>query len=173
MSIRGFFDDFIIRYMIEAGFKYITWLRITNRLYRSKYRVLLFPLFALTRFILKHYSYKYGFDISYKATIGKGFQIAHFGYIVIPSSTIIGDNCRVRPGVVIGKRDINDFTSGGNVIGSNVEFGVGAKVMGPVTIGDNVIIGANAVVTKDVPSNCVVAGIPARIIRNLKPIEEE
>ena len=57
------------------------------------------------------------------------------------------------------------------MIGSNVEFGVGAKVMGPVVIGDNVIIGANAVVTKDVPSNSVVAGIPARVIRSLSPSE--
>ena len=68
--------------------------------------------------------------------------------------------------------DINDFTSVGNIIGSNVEFGVGSKVMGPVKIGNNVIIGANAVITKDVPSNSIVAGIPARVIRKLDPIEE-
>lgn len=122
--------------------------------------------------VYKHFGYRYTFDISYRAKIGKGFQIAHYGYVVIPSSTVIGDNCRVRPGVVIGKRDINDLTSEGNIIGSNVEFGVGSKVMGPVTIGNNVIIGANAVVTRDVPSNSVVAGIPARVIRKLEPIKE-
>lgn len=171
MDIRNIYSSYLERYLFEAGFKYITWLRITNKLYKSKHKTLLFPLFVLARFVLKHFAYKYSFDISYKATIGKGFQIAHYGYIVIPSSTVIGDNCRVRPGVVIGKRDINDLTSRGNVIGSNVEFGVGSKVMGPVTIGDNVIIGANAVVTRDVPSNSVVAGIPARVIRKLKPID--
>lgn len=162
----------VIRYLFEAGYKYVTWLRITNRLYTSRHKRLLFPLFVIARLKLKHLAYKYSFDISYKAKIGQGFQIAHYGYIVIPGSTVIGDNCRVRPGVVIGKRDINDYTGRGSVIGSNVEFGVGSKVMGPVTIGDNVIIGANAVVTRDVPSNSVVAGIPARVIRKLEPIEE-
>ena len=171
MNREGSFSKHIIRYLFEAGYKYITWLGITHKLYISQYKKVLFPLFIISRFILKHYGYKYGFDISYKATIGKGFQIAHFGYIVVPSSTVIGDNCRMRPGVVLGRGDINDMSAGGNVIGSNVEFGVGSKVMGPVTIGDNVIIGANAVVTKDVPSNSVVAGIPARVIRKLDPIK--
>ena len=173
MKDRSSMNTFVVRYLFEAGFKYITWLRITNKLYNSKYRRLLFPLFVLARFKLKHLAYKYSFDISYKATIGKGFQIAHYGYIVIPSNTVIGDNCRVRPGVVLGKRDINDSSSGGNIVGSNVEFGVVSKVMGPVIIGDNVIIGANAVVTRDVPSNSVVAGIPARVIRKLEPIEKD
>lgn len=159
----------ILRYILEPGYKYITWYRITSSLYKSKP---LFPLFVLARMVYKHFGYRYTFDISYRAKIGKGFQIAHYGYVVIPSSTVIGDNCRVRPGVVIGKRDINDLTSEGNIIGSNVEFGVGSKVMGPVTIGNNVIIGANAVVTRDVPSNSVVAGIPARVIRKLEPIKE-
>ena len=51
------------------------------------------------------------------------------------------------------------------VIGNNVEIHSGAKIVGPVRIGNNVIIGANAVVTKDIPDNCVVAGIPAKIIK--------
>ena len=133
----------VIRYLFEAGYKYITWYRITSGLHRKK---ALFPLFLLARARYKQLGYKYSFDISYKAQIGEDFQIAHYGYVVVPSSTVIGDHCRMRPGVVIGKRDICDNTSGGSVIGSYVEFGVGAKVMGPVTIGDNVIIGANAVV---------------------------
>lgn len=51
------------------------------------------------------------------------------------------------------------------VIGDDVEINAGARIIGPVRIGNNVIIGANAVVVKDVPDNCVVAGIPARIIK--------
>ena len=160
---------FLKRYCFEAGFKYITWMRITTWCYeRGK---LCFPLYAVSRTILKHFGYKYSFDISYRAKIGKGFQIAHFGYIVIPRGTVIGENCRVRPGVVIGRKDvIGEGSPRGNVIGSHVEFGVGCKVMGPVTIGDDVVIGANAVVTKDIPSNSVVAGIPARV---LHPLYEE
>ena len=158
------------RYLFEAGYKYITWLRITNRLYTSKYKRILFPFFVISWIKLKHLGYKYSFDISYKAQIGDNFQIAHYGYIIIPSKTIIGDNCRVRPGVVIGVRDIYTKENSGTIIGSNVEFGVGAKIMGPITIGDNVMIGANAVVTKDIPPNSVVVGVPARVIRQNNPI---
>lgn len=68
----------------------------------------------------------------------------------------------MRPGVVIGKK--LSHNTGGAIIGNNVSFGVGSKVIGEVNIGSNVIIGANAVVTKDVPDNCIVAGIPARVI---------
>ncbi len=58
------------------------------------------------------------------------------------------------------------------IIGDNVDISTGAKILGPVRIGNNVIIGANAVVVKDVPDNCVVAGIPAQIIQtNINPNE--
>lgn len=52
-------------------------------------------------------------------------------------------------------------------IGDNVQFGVGCKIIGDVCIGDNVIIGANAVIVRDVENNCVVAGVPAKIVRYL------
>ena len=67
----------------------------------------------------------------------------------------------------------NGYQEGKPVIGNNVLFGVGCKVIGKIKIGDNVIIGANAVVTHDVPDNVVVAGIPAKILRNNTPILEE
>ena len=170
MSAKQSFKKRIIRYLFEAGYKYLTWYRITSKLYHNK---AFFPLFLLARFRYKHLGYKYSFDISYKAKIGSDLQIAHYGYVVVPSNTVIGDHCRLRPGVVIGKRDLSDNTSGGCVIGSHVEFGVGAKILGPLTIGDNVIIGANAVVTKDVPSNSIVAGAPARVLRSLNQKELE
>ena len=58
------------------------------------------------------------------------------------------------------------------VIGDNVHFGVGSKIIGSVVIGNNVVIGANAVVTHDVPSNSVVAGIPAKKLRTLENVVE-
>ena len=68
-----------------------------------------------------------------------------------------------KPGLCIGKKNI-DERSDGAVIGDNCVIGVGACIFGTPVIGDNVTIGANSVVTKDVPSNCIVAGVPARVI---------
>lgn len=150
--------SFIGRYLFEAGFKFVFWLRVTRWLYIKKN-----ALMWIARAILKHYSYKYQFDISYKAQIGPDLQIAHFGYIVVPSNATLGTGCRLRPGVVIGKKLTED--TNGAVIGNQVDFGVGCKVIGNVTIGDNVTIGANAVVTKDIPSDVVIAGVPAKIVR--------
>ena len=93
--------------------------------------------------------------------IGKGLRIYHFGCIVLNPETIMGENCTLRQGVTIGtKNEDHDVP----VIGNNVEFGAGCKVLGKIKIGDNVIIGANAVVVSDVPDNSIAVGIPARII---------
>ena len=145
--------------LLEPGFKYVFWMRITRYAFLRRRWV----LFFLARLLLKHFAYKYSFDISYRAHILPGFAIGHYGHIVIQSGTVIGSNCFVRPGVVMGKKSV--YTGGSQIIGDNVEFGAGAKCIGNVHIGNNVTIGANAVVTHDVPDDCVVAGVPARIIR--------
>ena len=79
------------------------------------------------------------------------------------SDTVLGQNCMLRPGVVFGKK-VSGNNDHGCVVGDNVSFGVGSKIVGKIRIGDNVIVGANTVVTRDVPSNCIVAGVPARVI---------
>jgi serine O-acetyltransferase len=80
----------------------------------------------------------------------------------------MGRNCKVYQQVTIGFN--HDLKA--PVIGDNVEVCCGAKVIGGITIGDNVLIGANSVVVKDVPSNCVVAGVPARIIKRLDHVRD-
>lgn len=149
---------FMSRYFFEPGFKFVVWLRLT-RFFHLRKSLLFYP----TAMILKHYSHKYHFDISYRAQIGPGLQIAHFGYIIVTSNTTIGSGCRLRPGVVFGKKLSQE--TGGAVAGDNIEFGVGCKMVGNVRIGDNAIIGANSVITHDVPSNAIVAGAPARVLR--------
>lgn len=96
-----------------------------------------------------------------------GWKGTKFGYggiaVVMHSRTVIGKNCMIGQCITIGGK------SGWYevlVIGNNVHISAGAKIIGPVRIGNNVEIGANSVVVKDVPSNCVVAGIPARILRS-------
>lgn len=83
--------------------------------------------------------------------------------IIVSYYAKIGRNCCIRQQVTIAQNDDNKAPT----IGDNVVIGAGAKIIGDVHIGNNVIIGANAVVTHDVMDNCVVGGVPARIIRKL------
>ena len=99
--------------------------------------------------------------------IGGGLIIQH-GFSTIISAEKIGRNCKVYQQVTIGY----SHELRAPVIGDNVEVCCGAKVIGGITIGDNVLIGANAVVVKDVPSNSVVAGVPARIIKHLDKVRD-
>jgi serine O-acetyltransferase len=100
-----------------------------------------------------------GCVIGAKATFGKGFVIMHPVGIVINSKVYGGTNITIESGVVIG-----DEKGKAPLLGNNIFIGAGAKIIGGITIGDNVKVGANAVVVKDVPSNVTVVGIPAKIV---------
>lgn len=154
------FKTFMLSFLFEPGYKYILWMRITRYFWLKK--GIWMPFYVICRFILKHFAYKYTFDVSYRAKIGPGLSIAHHGYLVVRAAATIGKNCSLRPDVVIGKRLTDEDAA---VLEDNVDIGVGAKIVGGVHIGNNVIIGANAVVTKDIPDNAIVAGIPAKILR--------
>ncbi len=100
-----------------------------------------------------------GIELPCEARIGRTFVIDHFGGIVISGYATFGDNCRIRTGVVVGLRWVDEPCA--PVIGNNVDIGAGAKILGSITVGDNVAIGANAVVIENVPSDCIAAGVPA------------
>jgi serine O-acetyltransferase len=104
-----------------------------------------------------------GIGISNAAKIGKGFRILHFGCIFIADPVEIGEYCQISQGVTLGWAGRGD-RKGCPIIGDRCFIGAGAKVIGKIKVGNNVAIGANSVVTKDVPDNAVVAGIPAKII---------
>jgi len=110
----------------------------------------------------------YSSDISCRAKIGPGFSIIHGHDIVIGADVIIGSGCKIFNGVTLGNKDISQSSFGNQpVVGNNVVLSTGAKILGAITIGDNVIVGANSVVLKSVPSNVVVAGVPAKVIKNV------
>ena len=104
-----------------------------------------------------------GIDLPFTVKIGKGLYIGHFGGIFINPKAVIGEYCNLSTGVIIGQagRDGKQFTP---VIGDRVYIAPGAKIIGKVKIGNDVAIGANAVVTKDIPDHAVVGGVPAKII---------
>jgi len=101
-------------------------------------------------------------ELPRRVSIGKDMHIIHPLSIVIHPKTIIGDNVGIMHEVTLGSRG----TYAAPVIGNNVFIGAGAKILGEITIGDNVDIGANSVVLTDVPPNCLVVGVPGRIIKN-------
>lgn len=105
-------------------------------------------------------------DISLKAQIGKGVVITHGHDIVIGADVVIGENCKIFNGVTLGNKDIT-LSSKGNqpVVGKNVVISTGAKVLGGIFIGDNVTIGANAVVVKSCENNTTYVGIPATKVK--------
>ena len=84
--------------------------------------------------------------------------------VVIGETTVIGDNCLLYQGVTLGGTG-KDKGKRHPTLGDNVMVGAGAKVLGPINIGNNVKVAANAVVLKDIPDNCTAVGVPARIAR--------
>ena len=111
---------------------------------------------------------KTGADIGPSAKIGKGLSIGHPVGSVITGNATIGENCFLLSGVVIGSKS-NAIGGGYITIGNNAYIGTGAKIVGKrISIGDNVTIGANAVVLHDIPTGSTCVGIPARIVHSGK-----
>ncbi|MFW9771893.1 MAG: serine O-acetyltransferase [Candidatus Thorarchaeota archaeon] len=104
-----------------------------------------------------------GIEIHPGAEIGSDFFIDHGGSVVIGETSVIGDNVTIYAGVVLGGTNL-EKTKRHPTIADNVVIGSGAKILGPINIGNNVRIGANSVVVEDVPPNCVVVGVPGKIV---------
>lgn len=137
--------------------------RIANWLYRHHIPVLPRLIYIFEREFLKC-------SIPASCKIGGGTKLAYGGIgIVIHARCVIGRNCVIGQGATLGGKSRWYEVP---VLGDNVYVSAGARILGPIRIGNNVVIGANAVVVKDVPDNCVVAGVPAKIIKENVPTEE-
>lgn len=130
---------------------------IKNRVLRAPWTIAYIILNKLTEIVC-------GICIGSAATVGRRLTIEHHGCIVIHGACIIGDDCLIRHGVTLGNTGYDD-PLGAPRIGNRVQFGAGAKVLGRVSVGDDVIIGANAVVIDDVAPRTAVGGVPARTLR--------
>jgi serine O-acetyltransferase len=145
----------------DPGFKYSFWMRVCSHLHKRPFSR--FSLLFIARKILSHYEFKFGISVPYRTSIDSGFYISHFGGIIVSEQAVIGKNCNISQGVTIGATNRGE-KKGAPLIGDNVYIGPGAKIIGKVILGNNVAIGANCVVTKDMPDNAVVIGIPGRVI---------
>lgn len=163
VSKTGFFDKIKIIIFTQA-----IWALIGYRFMRWTVYEFQFPVFKqIFKFLGAFYQLfteiTTGIQIPPNVDIGPGLYIGHFGEIIIGGPTKIGKFCNISQGNTIGiagrgeKRGIPE-------IGDFVYIGPGAKVIGKIKIGNHVAIGANAVVTKDIPDNSVVVGVPAKII---------
>lgn len=111
-----------------------------------------------------------GIELYYSTSVGPGFSIQHGAGSVLGPRNRIGRNFRMYQCVTIGQQH-NMAPGECAVIGDDVTLFAGAKILGSVTIGDNVVVGANAVVLGDLESNAVYAGVPAKKIGDLEPKE--
>jgi serine O-acetyltransferase len=141
------------------------WVLVVYRFGRWRYHVrpvILRKFFSLVyRILFKLVQILTGVELPCEVELGDNFIIDHFGGIIVSGYAKIGNNCRVRDGVVIGLRRIEDKRA--PVIGDDVDIGSGAKLLGAIKIGNNVLIGANAVVLCDVPDDSIAVGVPASV----------
>lgn len=147
------------KFLTDAGFRAVYLYRVGHwcRKHRMK---LLSELLLRAMHLFCHCS------IAPAAEIGPAFTIRHTGDVIVGGATKIGSHCDIRQGVTFGG-SVNKERNGQTqpIVGDHVLVGTGGKILGPVIVGDNVTVGANAVVISDIPSNTIAAGVPARVIR--------
>ncbi len=138
--------------------------------YRLAHKLYLLKIPVIPRVLSQLATWLTGIEIHPGAKIDRSVFIDHGSGVVIGSTVEIGNNVIIYSGVVLGSRN-GSWDKGYGVkrhptIGSNVLIGAGAKILGDIKIENNVKIGANAVVLQNVPSNCTVVGVPARIVKH-------
>ena len=159
-AVRGWLDV-LLSY---PGFHAITAYRVTHALHRAGIPLLPRWFAHVARFLT-------GIEIHPGAQIGQSFFIDHGMGVVIGETVETGDNCTIYQGVTLGGTSLSHGKRH-PTLGNNVTVGVGAAVLGAITLGDNAKVGGGSVVVKDVPANATVVGIPARVvIQDGRPVQ--
>jgi len=152
---------FLRHYAFTPGYKYTVLMRTTGWLKLKPAKA--FGFYYLAKWLLLRARYKYGFAIPEYMEIGPGLFLNRFGGFYFHGDAVLGSNVNVTHGVVLGYMN-RGGRRGAPVIGDRTFLGSGAKVIGGIHVGAEAAIGANAVVTKDVPERGVVGGIPAKLL---------
>ena len=143
--------------LLYPGFKALRNHRKANWFYRHKMKL-------IARAMSQYCAHRTGVEIHPGATIGRRVCIDHGHGIVIGETTEVGNDCIIYQGVTLGGTG-KDTGKRHPTIGNGVMIGAGAKVLGPINIGNKVKIASGAVVVKDVDDNCTVVGVPGRVVK--------
>ncbi len=152
--------NFITIFFLTQGFWAIIQYRVAHAVYQLKVPLLKQILQVICLLWQKAIEITTGISIPAAAQIGHSFYIGHFGGIVLNAKTSIGSNCNIAQGVTIGVSGIGE-KRGVPVMGNNVYLGANTVVAGKITIGNNVLIGACSLMSKDAPDHTVWLGVPA------------
>lgn len=157
----------ITEFSINAGYQAVVLHKLSHWLWNKERKI-------LAKFTTRINRTLTGIEIEPGAKLSNTVIISHGSGAVIGSDAIIGNNVVIRQNVTIGrngksKKEIEDRVH--PIIYENVDVGAGAAIIGPITVGPHAVIGANAVITKDVPPYAVVAGVPGKILRYNYPTD--
>lgn len=148
-------------FLFTPGYKYTVWMRLTG--WATTSRIKKYSIGIPLKLILSRCRYKYGIAIPEYTVIGPGLFINRFGGIYVNGDAEIGSNCNLAQMIILGQVN-RGARAGSPVIGDNCSIAAGACIVGHIRIGASSIVGNNAVVTKDMPENSVIGGIPAKPI---------
>ncbi len=149
---------------LSQGFWALAVHRFGNARMSIRPKLLRAPFSILYRILYKFVEWTCGISLDYATKAGRRVHLWHHGGMIL-SCRSIGDDVHIRQNTTFGVRRRNDHVSQRPTIEARCDIGVGAVILGPITVGHDSQIGANAVVLKDVPPNSVAVGVPAKIIK--------
>ncbi len=155
-GIKGNLFNIVISFFHRAGFRALVFFRISNYLRKRKLKLLAIILDKISHHLTHCW-------ISSTAEIGPGFMIAHVSGVIIGGKVVIGRNCDIRQNTTLGGNNgkcIEGRTQ--PIVGNNVSIGCSSSVLGPISIVDNVQIGAHTLVIKSIEQQGVYFGVPAK-----------
>ncbi|UOQ50329.1 serine acetyltransferase [Gracilibacillus caseinilyticus] len=149
----------IYQFLFHPSIKSVRLARLTVKAHAKNYII-------ISNMFRNRLLHKYGIHIGKKTQLGENLKFPHPNGIIIGDDVVIGSNCTIYHQVTLGKKNGSlDYEKDYPVIGNNVTIFPGAKIIGKITIEDNVTVAANSVVLADVEANSVCAGIPAKVIK--------
>jgi serine O-acetyltransferase len=152
----------------EPGFRILALHRFGNWRMGIRFRPLRIVFSALYQFLYRQARIRYGIQLDYTVKVGRRVRIWHHGGMVLVPRAI-GDDVHIRQNTTFGVVRRDDPIEKKPIIEDRVDIGCGVCILGPVTVGHDSVIGANAVVISDIPPYSVAVGVPARVVKRNNP----